>query len=89
MKKMMLAGLMGSMLLIGAAADAAPQRNVSAKRHPNLAGAQRFANDAYQKIVAAQKANEFDLGGHAEKAKQLLEEASRELKAAAEAANSK
>lgn len=37
--------------------------------------------------MAAQKANECDMKGHAEKAKQLLEQVNNELKAAAEAAN--
>jgi hypothetical protein len=64
-----------------------PVRNVSGKRHPNLAAAQRLSQQAFEKIVAAQQANEFDMGGHAQKAKALLEEANRELKEAAEAAN--
>jgi hypothetical protein len=65
-----------------------PVRNVSPKRHPNLAAAQRLTDQAYQKIVAAQQANEFDMGGHAQKAKkELLDQANRELKQAAEAAN--
>lgn len=66
---------------------AQPARNVSAARHPNLAAAQRLAQNAYEKISAAQSANEFDMDGHAAKAKQLLEQANNELKAAAEAAN--
>lgn len=70
-------------------AFAAPVENVSAKKHPNLAAAQHLATQAYDKVVAAQKANEFDLGGHAAKAKDLLEQATRELKAAAETANVK
>jgi hypothetical protein len=37
--------------------------------------------------VAAQEANEFDMQGHAQKAKNLLDEANKELKLAAEAAN--
>lgn len=64
-----------------------PVRNVSGKRHPNLAAAQRLTDQAYQKIVAAQQANEFDMDGHAQKAKDLLDQANRELKQAAEAAN--
>jgi hypothetical protein len=40
-----------------------------------------------EKITAAQEANEFDMNGHAAKAKELLDQASRELKLAAEAAN--
>jgi len=42
---------------------------------------------AFTKVTAAQQANEFDLGGHAAKAKDLLDEANKELKLAAEASN--
>jgi hypothetical protein len=66
---------------------AAPAQNISGKRHPNLAAAQHLAAQAFERVSAAQKANEFDLGGHAQKAKDLLDEANRELKAAAEQAN--
>lgn len=64
-----------------------PADNVSRKRHPNIAAAQRLATQAYNKIVAAQQANEFDLNGHAQKAKDLLDQVNRELKEAAETAN--
>lgn len=64
-----------------------PRENVSAGRHPNLAAAQRLSEQAWQRIVAAQEANEWDMQGHAQKAKNLLDEANRELKLAAEAAN--
>ena len=74
-------------LVASSAAVAAPADNVSRARHPNIAAAQRLSTQAYEKIVAAQKANEFDLGGHAQKAKELLDEVNRELKAAAETSN--
>ncbi len=78
----------GSMLLMGGIALAQrPKQNVSAGRHPNIAAAQRLSAQAYEKITAAQEANEWDMEGHAKKAKGLLEEANNELKAAAEAAN--
>jgi len=64
-----------------------PAENISGKRHPNLAAAQRLCDQAFQKISAAQQANEFDMDGHAAKAKDLLDQASRELKEAARAAN--
>jgi len=64
-----------------------PVKNISPKKHPNLAAAQRLSAQAYDKIVAAQKANEWDLGGHAQKAKDLLEQVNQELKQAAEASN--
>ena len=64
-----------------------PVENVSAKRHPNIAAAQRLTVQAYEKIVAAQQANEWDLGGHAQKAKELLDQVNQELKKAAEVSN--
>jgi hypothetical protein len=71
------------------AAQADPAENISKHRHPNLARAQELTGKAYDAATAAQTANEFDMDGHAEKAKELLSQASSELKAAAEAANHK
>ncbi len=62
-------------------------QDVSWRRHPNLAAAQRLIDQAYAKISDAQGANEFDMDGHAAKAKEHLEQANREIKLAAEAAN--
>ncbi len=62
-------------------------QNVNPHRHPNLAAAQRLVDQALGRIDAAQQANEFDMGGHAAKAKDLLARANEELKAAAEEAN--
>jgi hypothetical protein len=42
---------------------------------------------AFERIVQAQQANEWDMNGHAQKAKELLDEASKELAKAAGAAN--
>jgi hypothetical protein len=64
-----------------------PAQNVSPKRHPNLAAAQRLSEQAFQRITAAQQANEWDMNGHAAKAKELLEQANNELRQAATAAN--
>ena len=66
-----------------------PAKNVSPAMHSNLAAAQKFIDQAFQKIAAAQVVNGGQLGGHAQKAKELLEQASAELKLAAETANSK
>jgi hypothetical protein len=77
----------GTLLCGGVLLAQKPPRDVSARRHPNLAAAQRFCGQAFQKISAAQEANEFDMNGHAAKAKELLEQADKELKLAAEAAN--
>jgi hypothetical protein len=64
-----------------------PAQNVSRGRHPNLAAAQRLSEQAFNKIVAAQEVNEWDMDGHAQKAKDLLDQANQQLKLAAEAAN--
>lgn len=64
-----------------------PAENVSKKRHPNLAAAQRLVDQAFHKVTEAQRANEWDMAGHAEKAKKLLDEANNELKQAALTAN--
>ncbi|HET6555006.1 MAG TPA: hypothetical protein VFG49_15875 [Dyella sp.] len=88
MKKSLIAGAVAvTLLCAGAAIAVEPVRDVSSHRHPNIAAAQRFARQAFEKISAAQEANEFDLGGHAAKAKELLEQANQELRLAAETAN--
>lgn len=74
-------------LLAGLALAQRPRENVSPGRHPNIAAAQRLSQQAWERIVAAQEANEWDMEGHAQKAKGLLDEANKELKLAAEAAN--
>lgn len=64
-----------------------PKENVNPAHHPNIAAAERLVAQANQRIIDAQKANEFDMAGHAEKARQLLVQVDNELKLAAEAAN--
>ena len=87
-KNRLLTAVVGSLLLLGGVAVAQkPVRNVSGARHPNLAAAQRLSRQAFEKIVEAQRANEWDMSGHAQKAKELLEQVNNELKEAAEAAN--
>lgn len=77
-----------ALLLVSLAAIAQkPARNVSGRRHPNIAAAQRLSRQAYERIVAAQKANEWDMEGHAQKAKELLDQVNNELKQAAGEAN--
>jgi len=78
-----LALLLGSLVY----AQRPPAENINSRRHPNLAAAQRLCDQAFEKISAAQSANEWDMDGHASKAKELLDQASRELKEAARAAN--
>ena len=63
-----------------------PEENVG-RRHPNLMAAQHLVDQAFQRLSDAQRANEWDMGGHAARAKELLEQANHEIKEAAEAAN--
>ena len=71
----------------GVAVAQRPKENISKGRHPNLAAAQRLSQQAWERIVEAQRANEWDLQGHAQKAKNLLDQVNNELKEAAEASN--
>jgi hypothetical protein len=72
----------------GALASRAAQPGQGAdRRHPNLMEAQHFVARAYQKVLDAQRANEWDMDGHAARAKDHLDQASKEIKFAAEAAN--
>jgi hypothetical protein len=86
MKKIIVA-VVACLCLTGVAFAQRPARNVSGARHPNLAAAQRLCEQAHEKIVAAQQANEWDMNGHAQKAKELLVQVNDELKQAALAAN--
>lgn len=79
--------ILGALLIAGGIVIAQPKQNVSKGLHPNIAAAQRLSEQAYQRIIQAQEANEWDLGGHAQKAKNLLEEVNNELKLAAEQSN--
>jgi hypothetical protein len=76
-----------ALALVASVAIAQPPVDNIGKRHPNLAAAQRLCTQAWERISAAQQANEFDMQGHAQKAKDLLDQVNRELKAAAESAN--
>lgn len=80
--------LLGAALLCGGLAIAQkPAQNINPHHHPNLAAAQRLSEQAYQKVIAAQQANEWDMEGHAQKAKDLLDQANQQLKLSAEQAN--
>jgi hypothetical protein len=78
-KTRILFSLLGALL-------AAAVMSVAQPRHPNIMAAQQLCNQAFEKISAAQQANEFDMHGHAQKAKDLLLQAKTELKEAAVAA---
>ncbi len=66
----------------------APVVNIDKHRHGNLAAAQSYIVQAYQKIQAAQGDNHGELGGHAQRAKDLLSQADAEIRQAANVANS-
>lgn len=90
MKQFTLTGIAALALMAGGVALAQrPVDNVSPGRHPNLAAAQRLSRQAWQRIMDAQKANEWDMQGHAQRAKDLLDQANNELKLAAQSANRK
>jgi hypothetical protein len=76
---------------VGAMASATyaqpPEQNINSFRHGNLAAAQTLVAQAFDRMTAAQEANEYRLGGHAGRAKELLREASEEMKLAAIEAN--
>ena len=59
---------------------------VSTPQHPNLVEAQRFVQQAIDRVSDAQKANNFDMKGHAARAKALMEQAIEEIRLAAQAA---
>jgi len=80
-------GVAGLLLLTACAGNRAPAQNISPALHPNLAAAQRLCADAFDKVAEAQRINEWDMNGHAQKAKDLLVQINDELKQAALAAN--
>ena len=57
------------------------------ERHGNLRRAQEGLVSAYQAIDQAQHDNDGQLGGHAQRAKDLITQADQELRAAANYAN--
>ncbi|HUB07718.1 MAG TPA: hypothetical protein VMB50_11980 [Myxococcales bacterium] len=73
MKSLMFVTTLSGALLVGATAFAAPGQ------HPNLKAAERLLRQADEHISAAQRANEFDMGGHAAHAKDLIRQAMQEV----------
>ena len=84
-RKVLLATALCTGLIAGGALFAQrPVENIDPHRHPNLAEAQQHLIQAFNKTDEAQRDNKEELGGHAEKAKDLMIQADHELKAAAE-----
>jgi len=76
-----------AIVCVGVAFAQAPVVDIDKHRHGNLAAAQNYIVQAFQKISAAQAANNDQLGGHAGRAKELLVQANEELRLAADVAN--
>jgi hypothetical protein len=74
-------------LVLSSSVMAQPVVNIDRRRHGNLATAQAAIVNAYRRIDAAQRANSNQLGGHAQRAKDLLIQADAELRRAADFAN--
>lgn len=81
--------LLSSLIISAAFAALAvePAQDVDSQRHGNLAAAQNLVREAFDKVSEAQAANRSHLGGHAERAKQLMLQANEEIKLAATSAN--
>ena len=73
--------------LVGVMLGQGPVVNIDRRRHGNLAAAQGYIVQAYQKLDQAQRANQDQLGGHAQRAKDLLMETDGEIRLAANVAN--
>lgn len=82
-------GALALATLVAASASQAqpPVQNINPYRHGNLAQAQELTAQAFDSLTAAQVANNYDLGGHVGRAKDLLRQANIEIKLAAQYAN--
>lgn len=78
----------GSLALLVAGTAAAQMANpINPHNHGNLAAAQELAQQAIGRLDQAQAANDDQLGGHAQKAKLLLQQAQSEMVLAAQQSN--
>ena len=84
--KLMLLAAVAALAACAASAQV-PVQNIDPERHGNLAAAQRLVVQAFERLSDAQVANNYQLGGHVERAKDLLRQANEEIKMAAETAN--
>ena len=87
-QKLLISTFLGAMVFCcGLTLAQEPVQDIDRKVHPNLAEAQNLVVQANKHIIVAQKDNKYEMGGHAEKAREHLVQANQELKLAAEAAN--
>jgi hypothetical protein len=87
MRKVLSRTIIVGQLIFSACALARPIVNIDPGHHPNLASAQQLTAQAWDYVGRAQQANQFEVGGHAARAKELLEEVNRELRLAADVSN--
>jgi hypothetical protein len=85
LKQVLVYGVCSAALFAGGVAVG--QENINPSKHPHLAEAQRLITTAEGQIDQAQSDWKDKLGGHAQRAKELLKQADGELKQAAEYAN--
>jgi hypothetical protein len=78
--------LIGTSIIFGIIAAASAQQ-VNSKRDPNIAASQDFNNQAIQRLDAAEHNSHHVMGGHGQKAKELLHQAYQELYLASQAAD--
>jgi hypothetical protein len=80
--------LIGASIVVGIIAVAsAGAQQVNSKRDPNIAASQDFINQAIQRLDAAEHNSHHVMGGHGQKAKELLHQAYQELYLASQAAD--
>lgn len=87
MKALSLITLSGCLGLGSLAFAQAPSVTIDPSRHGNLASAQGSIVQAFERISEAQRDNNSHLGGHAQRAKDLLNQANQEVALAAEQAD--
>jgi hypothetical protein len=89
LKRILMVGvaLCAAFVLSAVAFAQEPRVNVG-ERHGNVRAAQQLIQQAWQKVDEAQKDNNYNLGGHVGWAKELLAQASEEIRLSADAANS-
>jgi len=87
-KRLLINTILTAALLCGSVTLAQePAQNINKGAHPHMAEAQRLVVGAYHEIEIAQRANKYDMHGHAGKAEGLLTQVNEELKLAAEDAD--
>ena len=87
--RFLLTGTIGAVIMagfLGCAHTAPAVKEGPLESHPNLSSAYHHTKESIDQIVLAQQANSYDMEGHAQKAKELLELAKTEIKEAAIAA---